>query len=110
MCGSIHTLFLRYIVSKGGLMEVEMLRLEDRIPTGIELGESHFREFKSALEEDAANNAKPRDVKDISRNIGEVLVAFANADGGELLVGVENDGQVTGIPHKEKLLQAMEQA
>ena len=38
-----------------------------------------------------------RDLKSIARDIGEVLVAFANADGGELLVGVEDDGIISGI-------------
>ena len=34
-------------------------------------------------------------------------MAFANADGGELLIGVEDDTNVTGIPHLEEDIQTM---
>ncbi|MFZ4964813.1 ATP-binding protein [Pseudomonas sp. Mn2068] len=68
----------------------------DRARTAIELGESHFREFKSALE-GAPGSKKKRPAKDIATNIAQTLVAFANADGGELLVGVEDNGEVTGL-------------
>lgn len=86
------------------------LRLLDRVVTGIELGESHFREFKSAL--DGPRNGAPRrrDVRSICRDIAEVLVAFANADGGELLVGVEDDGEVTGVPHSDQDLVVLRDA
>lgn len=69
----------------------------DRAKTAIELGESHFREFKSALEGEPGSKKK-RLVKDIATNIAQTLVAFANADGGELLVGVEDSGEITGLP------------
>ena len=88
----------------------EMLKLTDRIKTGIELGESHFREFKSALHRIANGKLEPRPVKEICRDIGETLVSFANADGGELFVGVEDDSTVTGVPHKDDLLNAMKDA
>ena len=31
-------------------------------------------------------------------------MSFSNADGGELFVGIEDDGRITGLPHKEDLL------
>lgn len=83
-----------------------LLILQERIKNTILLGESHFREFKSALE-GPPGNKKPGNVKHLCRYIGEALVAFANADGGELLIGVEDDGSVTGIPHKESEIQKM---
>lgn len=86
------------------------LRLEERVTLGIDVGESHFREFKSAYHRDEHGKVTPRNVRDICRNVAEVLVAFANADGGELLIGVEDDGNVTGIPHKEDLIFAIKQA
>lgn len=85
------------------------LRIAERVSTGIELGESHFREFKGALER-TATPPKPRWVKSLCRDIGESLVAFANADGGELYVGVEDDGTITGIPHSEQQIAALIQA
>ncbi|HEX4610436.1 MAG TPA: ATP-binding protein, partial [Urbifossiella sp.] len=69
----------------------------ERAKTAITLGESHFREFKSALEGPPGSKQK-RPAKDIATNIAQTLVAFANADGGELLVGVEDAGTVTGLP------------
>ncbi|MEM1215963.1 MAG: ATP-binding protein, partial [Bacteroidota bacterium] len=32
------------------------------------------------------------------------LVAFANADGGELFIGIEDNNQVTGVPQSEEKL------
>ena len=88
----------------------ELLRLEERITIGIDVGESHFREFKSACSRNAELSMVPRNVKDICEDVGEVLVAFANADGGELFVGVEDDGIITGVPHKENLVDAIKRA
>lgn len=87
----------------------DALLLVERVRNTIALGESHFREFKSALE-GPPQAKKSRPTKHICAEIGEALVAFANADGGELLIGVEDNGQITGVPHStediEKLLQA----
>ncbi len=76
--------------------DFDIVNLEERAKTAISLGESHFREFKSALQGPPDGKA-PRDTNSIARDIGEALVAFANADGGELLVGVEDDGAITGV-------------
>ena len=71
------------------------IAISERAKTAVELGESHFREFKSALE-GPPGAKKKRQAKDIATNIAQTLVAFANADGGELLVGVEDSGEITG--------------
>lgn len=89
--------------------DVNLLRVSERLATGIEQGESQFREFKSAIDRSVVP-VKGRDVKAICRDIGEALVSFANADGGELFVGVEDDGTITGIPHKDDLIAAMTSA
>lgn len=78
----------------------EALLLQQRCMISISMGESHFREFKTALE-GKPGHKKPRNVTHICRDIGEALVAFANADGGELFIGVEDDREITGIPHDE---------
>jgi ATP-dependent DNA helicase RecG len=74
----------------------EAVKMTDRVVTAISLGESHFREFKSALE-GPPDSKRRRDKRAIAKDICEALVGFANADGGELLVGVEDDGDVTGF-------------
>ena len=78
----------------------DIVNLTDRAQTAIDLGESHFREFKSYLH-GPPERKTPRNHKSVARDIGQVLVAFANADGGELLVGVEDDGRITGIPESQ---------
>ena len=77
---------------------MEALLLIERVQNTIQLGESHFREFKTALE-GRPSNKQPRSVKNIRQDIAEALVAFANADSGELLIGVEDDGSITGLQH-----------
>ena len=37
-------------------------------------------------------------------------MGFANADGGELLIGVEDDATVSGVPHKDSLVDLMKSA
>ncbi len=85
---------------------MDPLLLRDRIDQTITLGESQFREFKSAYE-GASGNKKARDPKAVSKDISETLVAFANADGGELLVGVEDDGAVTGFSYGEETVSKL---
>ena len=83
---------------------MELLSIQQKILNTISAGESHFREFKSALR-GAPGQKTPRPVKEICDDIAEALVAFANADGGELLIGVEDDGSITGIPHSDSDIQ-----
>lgn len=90
-------------------LPVDVLLLADRVKNTISLGESHFREFKSALE-GKPGQKKPGLASHISKYIAEALVAFANADGGELLIGVENDGTITGVPHSPDDLDLMQRA
>jgi len=56
--------------------------------------ESHYREFKSALE-GRPNTKKSRKIKEICTDIAKTLVAFAHADGGKLFVSIENDNTVS---------------
>ena len=84
----------------------KVLIIQEKVKNTITLGESHFREFKTALE-GKPDNKKPRLTKKICEEIGEALVSFANADGGEILIGVEDDGTITGIPHAENEIIAM---
>ena len=62
-------------------MPESVLPLIQRACNSIALGESHFREFKTALE-GKPNNKKPRRAAAICNEIAEALVSFTNADGG----------------------------
>jgi ATP-dependent DNA helicase RecG len=68
-----------------------------------------FLEFISAYEYRRAAGQKKRE-EDLSREIARVLSAMANADGGAVLVGVEPDKSVTGIPYDRDELHALIQA
>lgn len=87
----------------------DILNITERVKGILQRGESHYAEFKTAFE-GRPDNKEPRLTKKICEDIGEALVAFANADGGDLLIGVENDHTITGVPHDdteiEKLLAA----
>ena len=84
----------------------DFLILQERVKNSIYLGESHFREFKSALE-GASGSKKPRKVNKICEDIAEALVSFTNADGGAILIGVEDDGTITGVQHAEAEVDGM---
>ncbi|MFB0517365.1 MAG: helix-turn-helix domain-containing protein [Candidatus Neomarinimicrobiota bacterium] len=77
-------------------MKLEILKFSERVEIALQVGESHFREFKSGFK-GSPDKKVPRHWKEISKDIGDTLVGFANSDGGELLVGVEDDGTVTGL-------------
>lgn len=85
---------------------MELLRLKERIEIAIQMGESHFREFKSGLQGQVGNKTD-RPIKSVCQDISQTLVAFANADGGELLVGVEDDGRITGLNYDDDLVKAL---
>ncbi|WP_374461894.1 ATP-binding protein [Chryseobacterium taeanense] len=78
-----------------------ILRLKERVEIATEIGESYYREFKSGYE-GKPGLKKPRDISEIKYDIAKTLVAFANADGGELFVGIEDDHSITGLPHKQE--------
>lgn len=88
---------------------MDILQLEERIQRTIELGESQFREFKSCLE-GLPSNKTPRNPRVVAKDITETLVAFANADGGEILVGVEDDGTITGLPYQAETINQLLEA
>lgn len=71
--------------------------LVDIVRALIQGGESYYVEFKTAWTY-GPEGKSARDRKDVARDVGEAVVAFANADGGDLLIGVEDSGDVTGLP------------
>lgn len=85
---------------------MDVLQLKERVRNAILVGESDFREFKSAVEGKPGDKRK-RLTKKICEDIGEALVAFANTDGGELLIGVEDDTTITGVPHSDDEIAQM---
>ena len=63
--------------------------------TILSRGEGQFFEFKSAWDR-GAEPRKPVRRRALRDKIADAVAAFANADGGLLLVGVDDDGTATG--------------
>jgi hypothetical protein len=79
----------------GGLTEV------DRIRSQIREGESKYLEFKETMSLNVRTQS--RDDKMIVSAL-KTIVAFLNADGGTLLIGVHDNGEILGIEKEiEKL-------
>lgn len=60
----------------------------------IEQGENKETEFKETLRVDARSGALN---KDLEKAVLKSIVGFMNADGGNLLIGVKDGGEVVGI-------------
>ena len=88
---------------------VQVLLMQERLRNELVWGESHFREFKSAFH-GSVTGKRAQEAKHIARDVGDMLVAFGNADGGTLIVGVEDDGTVTGLPHVQAELEIIRRA
>jgi predicted HTH transcriptional regulator len=78
---------------------------EENIGRWSSLPEGQFFERKSAIDR-SSGRPKRRNVREIAWDIAETLSAMANADGGELVVGLEDNGDVTGVAHPEDRLAA----
>jgi ATP-dependent DNA helicase RecG len=70
--------------------------------------EGQFLERKSCYDR-SAGQSRPRSVKEVLQDVAETLVAMANADGGTVAVGLEDDGTVTGVPPRYELHRAQKQ-
>ena len=57
--------------------------------------EGQYHDRKSLLE-GPPGQKRPRDRKVVRDQIAEYVASFANAEGGVLICGVENDGTITG--------------
>lgn len=60
--------------------------------------EGQFLERKSCFNR-RGRTLKPLAWRSVAEAIAETVVAFANADGGELVVGLDDDGAISGIPY-----------
>src|ERR1043166_181311 len=68
-----------------------------------------FLEFLSAYDY-RRSGAQKKPVDDLTKESARILSGMANADGGTLLLGVESDKSVTGIPHDATELRIIGQA
>ena len=77
--------------------ELETLLKEER---------GQFFEFVSAYEQKRRGTQTKRP-QDLAREIARILSGMVNADGGVLLVGVEPDKSLTGLPYSEQEIKEL---
>ncbi len=65
-------------------------------------GENHFVEFKSSIRYDFRQKTTNRVLEEV---IAKTLAGFMNAEGGHLLVGVKDSGEVVGLEKDFKTLR-----
>jgi ATP-dependent DNA helicase RecG len=67
---------------------------------------------RKSLYEGRPGEKRAREKRKVRDQVVEYVAAFANADGGTLVLGVEDDGSLTGCPHPEdemeKILRSTE--
>ena len=68
----------------------------------IQLGENATLEFKSTLQWDVVQQTPN---KNLRKSVLKTIVAFINSDGGTLVIGVEDNGQVYGLTNDLKTMQ-----
>ena len=81
----------------------------DAIGLLLQQERGQFLDFLSAYQHQRGRPQKKKE-EDLSREVARILSAMANADGGTLLVGVEADKTITGIPYGADELLALLQA
>ena len=79
---------------------------ESELAALIERGEGQFLEFKSAWDR-SGDRPTPLPRRVLGGEIAETVAAFANADGGVLLVGVEDDGAPSGHGYPENVVEGL---
>lgn len=99
---------IAYIEEKIELIResVQLVNNSDYILELIRRGESKKLEFKSTLRMNLMNGKSDRNIE---HAVLKTLIAYLNTDGGVLLVGVSNDGEVLGIktdgfPNEDRFL------
>lgn len=69
----------------------------------IAAGESHSVEFKQTARWNVHSQQKDPKIELV---IGKTVAGFLNADGGSLLIGIDDDGRATGLEDDLKLMKA----
>jgi hypothetical protein len=72
------------------------------IPEIIKAGESSRVEFKSSIRWDLQKNSVNRALETV---IAKTIAAFCNTHGGNLVIGVADDGKIVGLEHDYRTLK-----
>ncbi|MFQ5594007.1 MAG: helix-turn-helix domain-containing protein [Anaerolineae bacterium] len=69
--------------------------------------DGQFLEHKSGYDR-SGGRVRRRDVRSVARDLAESLSAMANADGGTVVIGVEDDGTPTGVDYPDDRLAGVD--
>lgn len=76
------------------LAAIDSLTDADRVRGFVREGETKYVEFKETLSLDVKKQIKEKYIEDSAL---KTVVAFLNTDGGKLLIGVSDDGEIPGL-------------
>jgi ATP-dependent DNA helicase RecG len=79
------------------------------IEWSLHQNEGQFFERKSCYDR-SGGQVRRRPVRDVARDVAETLVAMANADGGTVVLGIEDDGTISGVDYPEDRLDVLRRA
>ena len=114
---TVKTFFFAFVGCGLGLLSAKIFRslhrrsmqirhlsgeLEKNFPVLISQGESALVEFKSSFRWDLKENKLNRALENV---VMKTLAGFMNADGGTLLIGVADDGNVVGLENDYQTLK-----
>jgi len=68
--------------------------------------EGQFFDRKSCYDR-SGGHVRRRRAKDVAKDVAETLAAMANADGGILALGIEDDGTPTGVNYPPDRLEVI---
>jgi len=86
----------------------KMLRHSD-IKRLLRQSEGQFLERKNCYEI-RTGKRKLRKAREVAKDVAETLCAFGNADGGTLLLGVNDDGSISGMDYPDDKIRVIQEA
>lgn len=89
-------LYYRNILQKTKMLRRQGEQIKKNILSVIQEGESDRVEFKSSLRYDYHKNCINKELEEV---IVKTIAGFMNTNGGELLIGVDDKGNVLGLEH-----------
>ena len=88
--------YYRNIIRKTRLLQIQEKVLKRNIVSIIQAGENDKVEFKSSLRYDFNRNIINASMEEV---IIKTIAGFMNANGGDLLIGVDDNGNILGLEH-----------
>lgn len=94
LLGILSGLYWLSIVKQKNIVKIQKHLLNTDTKGLIEGGENHRVEFKSSIRYDYRQKTTNRDLETV---IAKTIAGFMNANGGRLLIGVNDQGEVLGL-------------